>query len=271
VALPRLGDPVLAVRGLESRYDRATALRGVSLSVPRGGAVALLGANGAGKTTTIRAIAGVLGLHGGTVTSGDIEFDGHPLVGRRSHAIARLGVAHVPEGRLVFAGLTVEENLDIGAAARTTPGTAETRDWVYETFPVLRERRRSAAGLLSGGEQQMLAVGRALMAGPSLILLDEISLGLAPLVTRRIFADLAAIRERTSASVLVVEQNANLALEFCDTAYILENGRVVHEGDSAALRDDPQVQDLYLGGAPGESDRSFAHARIHRRRRRWPA
>ncbi|WP_344112072.1 ABC transporter ATP-binding protein [Nocardioides humi] len=264
-------DVVLAVHGVESAYGNATALRGVSLSVARGSAVALLGANGAGKTTTIRAVAGLLGIHGGALTGGEVEFNGRPVVGLGSHSIARLGVAHVPEGRLMFSGLTVEENLEVGAAARTTPGADETRSWVYETFPILGERRRSAAGLLSGGEQQMLAIGRALMADPSLILLDEISLGLAPLVTRRIFEDLAAIREQTSTSMLVVEQNATLALEFCDSAYILENGRVVHQGLSAALRDDPQVQELYLGGAPGEAERSFAQARIHRRRQRWLA
>lgn len=261
----------LTVQGLEAAYRGAPALRGISLTVPRGAAVALLGANGAGKTTTIRAITGLLPLHGGAITAGQITVDGEVISGLQSHQVVTRGVAHVPEGRLVFAGMSIEENLLTGTVGRRSPGADATLESIYRMFPVLEKRKHSAGGLLSGGEQQMLAIGRALMADPTLILLDEVSLGLAPMVTRSIFQSLAEIRERSGVSMLVVEQNAKLALDFCDYAFIVENGQVVHEGRASELRDDPQIQELYLGGDAGESTRSFADARRFRRRRRWLA
>jgi branched-chain amino acid transport system ATP-binding protein len=236
---------VLKVSGLEVAYGpSAPALRGITLEVPEGSAVALLGANGAGKTTTIRAISGLLRLHSGRVLQ-------------------------VPEGRMVFAELTVEENLRIGATARKGGFTSEDIDRVFELFPSIASRRDDQAGWLSGGEQQMVAIGRGLMANPRLLLLDEVSLGLAPIITRAIFERLRDVRAQYGTAMLVVEQNARLALEFCDYAYILDTGRIVLEGPAAQLRADPQVQELYLGGEIGEAERSFATAKRYRRRRRW--
>jgi branched-chain amino acid transport system ATP-binding protein len=262
-------DDALTVQGLEASYRGAPALRGISLAVPQGSAVALLGGNGAGKTTTIRSIMGLLPLHGGMITAGEVRVNGELVSKMQSHQVVTRRVAHVPEGRLIFGGMTIEENLQAGAVARRTPGIPKTLESIYEMFPVLGSRKHSAGGLLSGGEQQMLAIGRALMADPTLVLLDEVSLGLAPLITRSIFESLAAIRAASGVSMLVVEQNAKLALDFCDYAYVVENGRIVHEGTAADLRDDPQIQDLYLGGDAGESARSFAEAKRFRRRRRW--
>ncbi len=264
-------DEALSLHGVEAAYRGVPALRGVSLRVPRRSAVALLGPNGAGKTTTIRATMGLLPSLGGAITAGEIRVDGEVVSGLGSHQVVKRRVAHVPEGRLIFAGLSIDENLTTGAVARVASGEDETRERIYEMFPVLGERRRSAGGLLSGGEQQMLAIGRALMADPAVILLDEVSLGLAPLVTRAIFESLAQIRRDADVSMLVVEQNARLALDFCDYAYVIENGRIVHEGTAQELRDDPQVQELYLGGEGGESARSFAMAKRLRRRKRWLA
>jgi branched-chain amino acid transport system ATP-binding protein len=250
----------LTVSGLAAAYRGAPALRDVSLTVPPGAAVALLGANGAGKTTTIRAITGLLGLHHGRLTAGSVVFD-EDLTGLGAHEIVARGIATVPEGRMVFANLTVEENLRVGGEGDDTRA--------YEWFPVLERRRRDRGGWLSGGEQQMLAIARALMASPRVMLLDEVSLGLAPIITRTIFERLADVRRETGAGMLMVEQNAQLALEFCDHAYVLEGGRVVREGPAAELREDPRISELYLGGTPGE--RSFADAKRYRRRRRWLA
>jgi branched-chain amino acid transport system ATP-binding protein len=263
------GVAALSVQSLEAAYAGAPALRGITLTVPLGSAVALLGGNGAGKTTTIRAVTGLLGKHRGSITAGEVRIGGELVSGLRSDQVVKRRVAHVPEGRLIFGGMSIEENLLIGAAGRQTPGKADTLKSIYEMFPVLGQRKHSAGGLLSGGEQQMLAIGRALMADPTLILLDEISLGLAPLITRSIFESLARIRTESKVSMLIVEQNAKLALEFCDYGYILENGRILHEGPADQLQDDPQVQELYLGGDPGESNRSFAEAKRFRRRQRW--
>jgi len=261
----------LSVRGVAVEYRGAPALRGVSLALAPGAAVALLGANGAGKTTTIRAVMGMLGLYQGRITEGAISFEGEDLASLGSHEIVARGVATVPEGRMIFANLTVEENLLVGAGKRSAALRSETLDRVFELFPVLRERLRDRGGWLSGGEQQMLAIGRALMAGPRLMLLDEVSRGRAPLITRTIFERLADVRRETGAGILMVEQNAKLALEFCDYAYVIENGRVVREGRPEELRGDAQIQELYLGGAPGEAARSFARAKRYRRRRRWLA
>lgn len=264
-------DDALVLQGVEASYRGVPALRGISLRVPAGSAIALLGANGAGKTTTIRATMGLLPSMGGAITGGEIRVGGELVSSLGSHQVVKHRIAHVPEGRLVFANLSIDENLTTGAVARMTPGQQETRERIYEMFPVLGERRQSAGGLLSGGEQQMLAIGRALMAEPSTVLLDEVSLGLAPLVTRRIFESLAQIRRNSGVSMLVVEQNARLALDFCDYAYVIENGRVVHEGSARDLKADPRVQELYLGGEEGDSARSFATAKRLRRRKRWLA
>jgi branched-chain amino acid transport system ATP-binding protein len=266
------GKAVLSVSGLEVAYGpSAPALRGVTIEVREGTAVALVGANGAGKTTTIRAISGLLKHHAGRVVSGTVEVEGGDVTKLKANRIVARGVAQVPEGRMVFAELTVEENLRIGATARKGGAKAEDMARIFELFPQIERRRNDHAGWLSGGEQQMVAIGRGLMADPRLLLLDEVSLGLAPLITRSIFERLREVRRESGTSMLVVEQNARLALEFCDYAYVLDSGRVVLEGPADELSRDPQIQELYLGGAVGEGARSFAAAKRYRRRRRWLA
>jgi len=242
------GDALLEIRGLEVAYGAsAPALRGISLSLPAGKAVALLGANGSGKTTTIRAASGLLPLHQGRITAGEVRLDGQSVNGERAHKIVARGVAQVPEGRMIFGQLTVDENLRIGATGRRGGGEEETLEQIVELFPVLRERFKDRAGYLSGGEQQMLALGRALMARPRLLMLDEPSLGLAPLVVREIFEILARLNEQEGLTVLVVEQNAMLALRTCHEACVLEVGRVVLAGASAVLRENESVRRSYLG------------------------
>lgn len=239
--------PLLEVRNLEIGYgDAGLSLRGVSIEVQAGSTVALLGANGAGKTTTIRGISGLLLPYRGQVRGGDVLLDGSSLRKLRSSQIVGQGVALAPEGRLLFPTLTVQENLMAGASRRRGGGVQASLEQVYELFPVLRERRRGHAGWLSGGEQQMVAIGRALMAAPRLLLIDELSLGLAPLVTEGIVERLRIAQRELGMATLLVEQNAKLALDVCDYAYILENGRIVLQGSSADLRDDPQVQNAYL-------------------------
>jgi branched-chain amino acid transport system ATP-binding protein len=271
-ATDRSADPVLAVSGLEVAYGAsAPALRGVTLEVREGTAVALLGANGAGKTTTIRAISGLLRHHSARVLAGSVKLDGIDVTKFKANKIVASGVGQVPEGRMVFAELTVQENLRIGATARKGGVSLEVMDQIYSLFPQIESRRNDQAGWLSGGEQQMVAIGRGLMATPRLLLLDEVSLGLAPMITRTIFEQLREVRRTAGTSMLVVEQNARLALEFCDYAYVIESGRIVLEGPAEALREDPQIQELYLGGAVHEAERSFATAKRYRRRRRWLA
>jgi branched-chain amino acid transport system ATP-binding protein len=262
------GEPLLAVDNLEVRYGVSLAVRGVSFQVPENGAVALLGPNGAGKTSLIRAISGLLDVHHGAVREGDIRLASRSIRGWRADRIVSSGVAQVPEGRLVFGQLSVEENLRVGASARKTGGADETLTQVYDLFPVLAERRTRQAGWLSGGEQQMLAIGRALMAGPRLLLLDEVSLGLAPKVIEDIFERLADVRARGT-SMLLVEQNARVALAFADYGYILESGRIVLEGPSDRLRDDPAVRRSYLGVHSDAADHEFARGKHYHRRRRW--
>jgi branched-chain amino acid transport system ATP-binding protein len=227
---------------VHAAYGWTRVLHGVSFVVEEGGITAILGANGAGKTTTLRAVSGMV------TTRGQIRLAGQRIEGRATEDIARLGVAHVPEGRGTFVQLTVEENLRIGAyARRDTAAIGPDLDRVYGYFPVLRERRSQVAGTLSGGEQQMLAVGRALMLRPRLLLLDEPSLGLAPLVAREIFRIVRAINRDAGVSVLLVEQNAASALALADHAYLLETGRVVRGGASETLRRDDAVRRAYLG------------------------
>jgi branched-chain amino acid transport system ATP-binding protein len=233
--------PLLELRGVSARYGPFQALHGVDLSVGEGEIVAVLGANGAGKTTTLRAISATVR------TSGEIVLAGGRLP-RRPEAVARAGIAHVPEGRGTFSQLSVEENLRLGAHVRhDRAGVKADRERVLRRFPILAERRRQAAGTLSGGEQQQLALGRALMQRPRLLLLDEPSLGLAPLVVAGFYDIVRELNEQEGLSVLVVEQNANLALESSSRAYVLEVGRVAVDGPSAALRRHESVRRSYLG------------------------
>ncbi len=233
---------LLEVEGLSAAYGRVNVLRELDFSVDRGSKVALLGPNGAGKTTVLRALSGMVD------TSGRAEFDGHSLIGRATADIARRGVAHVPEGRGTFSALTVEENLQLGAYVRHDAGAVrEDLERCYGWFPRLAERRGQSAGSLSGGEQQMLALGRALMLRPALLMLDEPSLGLAPIVTKELFGVLEEICATERMTVLLVEQNAGLALGFVDHAYVLEAGRIALSGPADEIREDEKVRRSYLG------------------------
>ena len=261
---------MLAVRELEVIYQGAiTAIRGVSLEAPDRGVVALLGANGAGKTTILRAISGLLGSQGGRITHGAIEFDGQSITTLDAPRIVRLGIAQALEGRRLFGALSVEENLRAGAfAARDAAATRRAYDRVMELFPILRERRRSAAGYLSGGEQQMLAIGRALMASPRLLLLDEPSLGLAPVMVQQIGAIIGEISAAGTA-VLLAEQNAQMALAHATHGYVLETGQVVLDQPASELRRDESVRTFYLGLHEEGGRASFATLRQRRPERRW--
>jgi branched-chain amino acid transport system ATP-binding protein len=261
---------MLAVQDLEVSYQGIiSAVRGVSLEVPDRGVVALLGANGAGKTTILRAIGGLLRLHGGRVTRGTIVFDGKRIDTLDATGIIRLGIAQVLEGRRLFADLSVEENLRTGAiAVRDAATVRRAHDRVMELFPVLRERRNEAAGYLSGGEQQMLAIGRGLMASPKLLLLDEPSLGLAPFMVQQIGRIISEISAGGTA-VLLVEQNAQMALKHADAGYVLETGRVALQGPAADLLRDEEVRTFYLGLHEGEGHANFAALRQRRPDRRW--
>jgi branched-chain amino acid transport system ATP-binding protein len=233
---------ILEVEKLEAFYGRTQALHGVSFAMEEGGITTVLGANGAGKTTTLRAISAMVR------TKGSIRFAGAPIEGKATEQIVGMGIAHVPEGRGTFVDLTVEENLRIGMYARRDKRhVARDTERVLELFPILAQRRRQNAGTLSGGEQQMLAVARALMLGPRLLLLDEPSLGLAPLVVREIFRILRAINEESRVSILLVEQNASIALDLADHVFLLETGRVVLAGTSDVLRRDDAIRRSYLG------------------------
>ena len=255
---------ILEVKGLSAGYARkGLALDDVNLQVPKGGVVALLGANGAGKTTLIRAITGLLDLHHGHVTAGQVFFDGQPVLGQPSHRLVRQGMALVPEGRLIFKQLTVEENLSVGAAILPRAQVTESMEAVYTLFPRLLERRKSAAGWLSGGEQQMLALGRALISKPRLLLIDELSLGLAPLIVQAIYKQLRVVGDTLGTSMLIVEQNARLALEFAATAFILDRGRIVQSGPAAEIAASGIVHDAYLGAQRDTVDQAAAAAGAH--------
>jgi len=233
---------LLEVQRLEAQYRWTKVLHGVDFAVEEGGITTILGANGAGKTTTLRAVCGMI------KTAGEVRFDGRRIDGRATEDVVRLGIAHVPEGRGTFVNLTVEENLRLGAYGRRERGALHADfERVYQHFPVLRERRTQVAGTLSGGEQQMLAVARALMLRPRLLLLDEPSLGLAPIVVREIFRIVRAINRDEGVSVLLVEQNAAIALALADHAYLLETGRVVISGAAAELGRDESIRRSYLG------------------------
>ncbi|QRX81061.1 ABC transporter ATP-binding protein [Glaciimonas sp. PAMC28666] len=245
---------MLNINNLSVAYARkGLALDAVNLALPSGSIVALLGANGAGKTTLIRAVTGLLGVHGGGVTAGSINFAGTSVLGMPSHRLVRLGMAQVPEGRMVFKQLSVEENLQVGAAILPRAAVSQRMEAVYALFPRLLERRKQAAGWLSGGEQQMLALGRALVAGPRLLLVDELSLGLAPLIVETIYQQLKIVGDTLGTSMLVVEQNARLALQFASTAYVLDRGRIVLSGPANEVATNALVKQSYLGSQREEA------------------
>jgi branched-chain amino acid transport system ATP-binding protein len=259
---------LLVIENLEVVYeDVILVLKGVSLEVPDGAIVALLGANGAGKTTVLRAITGLLDVHRGDITKGTITFEGKDLNGLDAPATVEAGVAQVMEGRRVFGTFTIDENLRVGAHTASRGSIEANLDRVYSLFPVLATRRRQVAGYLSGGEQQMLAIGRALMAEPRLLLLDEPSLGLAPLIVQQI-RDLIVEINRQGTSVLLVEQNANMALSIASHGYIMETGKVVMDKPAAVLREDEDVREFYLG-LREEGAASFRDVKHYKRRKRW--
>ena len=265
--------PLLAVNNIEVIYDHVIlVLKGVSLDLHKGQIVALLGANGAGKTTTLKAISNLLKAERGEVTKGSILFQEKRVEDLTTHDLVKMGVIQVMEGRHCFEHLTVEENLLTGAYTRRDGKGAIEADleMVYSYFPRLKERRRSQAGYTSGGEQQMTAIGRALMSRPETILLDEPSMGLAPQLVEQIFEIVRAVNEGEGVSFLLAEQNTNVALRYAHDGYILENGRVVMDGPAAALRENPDVKEFYLGMSD-EGRRSFRDVRSYRRRKRWLA
>jgi len=269
-APPPAAPPLLAVNNLEVLYHHnVQVLKGLSLQVPAGEIVALLGSNGAGKTTTLKAVSGLLPLEDGAIEAGAVLLRGQPLQGLLPHQIARRGVFQVREGRCIFEDLTVEENLACPSYARRTPrGLAEDLEKVYAWFPRLADRRRQLGGYLSGGEQQMLAIGRALVARPDLLLLDEPSLGLSPVLVEEIFAIIRRINREEGTTILLVEQNAHMALELASSGYIIENGKVVLDGPVARLKADRDVQEFYLGRRGGHR-KSYREVKHYKRRKRW--
>ena len=265
--------PILSLKNIEVIYDHVIlVLKGVSLDVPEGGIVALLGANGAGKSTTLKAISNLLHSERGEVTKGAINFRGERVDGQTPNSMVRRGLVHVMEGRHCFGHLTVEENLLTGAYTRRDGSAAVRQDleMIYSYFPRLKERRQSLAGYISGGEQQMTAIGRALMSRPRMMLLDEPSMGLAPQLVEQIFEITRRINQEQGVSVLLAEQNTNMALKYANYGYILETGRVVLDGEANALRENADVAEFYLGVAGGER-KSFRDVKHYKRRKRWLA
>jgi len=260
---------VLSLSNVEVVYDRVfLAIKGVSIEVPEGGMVALLGANGAGKSTTLKAVSGLLQPERGEVTRGEVRFNGRDVARLPPPERVRLGIAHVLEGRRVFEHLTPDENLVAATAMhRDRRRIAALREKVYDYFPRLKERLSTKAGYLSGGEQQMLAIGRALMVEPKLLMLDEPSLGLAPYLVDEIFAIIQQLN-RDGVCILLVEQNAAAALDIVSEAYLIENGRIVMSGAAATLKENPDIQEFYLGGAGRKDYHAVKH---YRRRKRWLA
>jgi branched-chain amino acid transport system ATP-binding protein len=236
--------PMLEIRNLQVSYGAINALHGISLQVKDGDIVTLIGANGAGKTTTLKTISGLL-----EARAGEILYQGRNIANLKPHQIVKLGISHVPEGRMIFANLTVQENLMMGAYLQKDKGAIRKElDFVFGMFPRLKERQTQVAGTLSGGEQQMLAIGRALMSQPRFLMMDEPSLGIAPLLVKTIFEKIVEINRERRIAILLVEQNANLALEISNYGYVLETGRIILQDNSAALRQNPQVKSAYLGG-----------------------
>lgn len=262
---------ILDVNNIEVIYDRVVlVLKGVSLVVPKGGIVAILGANGAGKTTTLKAISNLLGAERGEVTKGSITFDGERVDNLSPNQLVRTGCIQVMEGRQCFGHLTVEENLLTGAFTRRDGSRAIQDDLerIYTYFPRLKERRKSQAGYTSGGEQQMVAFGRAMMSRPKMILLDEPSMGLAPQIVEQIFEIVRDVNKREGISFLVAEQNTNMALRYASYGYIMETGRIVMDGTADALRENEDVKEFYLGVAGG-ARKSFKDLKFYKRRKRW--
>lgn len=250
--------------------DVIQVLRGVSLKVPPNSIVSLLGANGAGKTSTLKAISGLLKPENGRVTEGDIVFTGRQIKNSSPEEITRLGIIQVLEGRQPFKYLTVEENLRVGTAARQSRSYRRDLEMVYGYFPALVKRKNGLAGYCSGGELQMLVMGRALMANPKLLLLDEPSLGLAPLVVEEIFRIIRRINEEQGTTIVLVEQNAAMALRIAHYGYVMENGKIMLEGTASELRANPDIKEFYLGMGGGEdSNRSYSDVKSYRRRKRW--
>ena len=262
---------LLDVNNIEVIYNHVIlVLKGVSLSVPKGGITALLGGNGAGKTTTLKAISNLLHSERGAVTKGSILYRGKPVAALNPSALVKQGVIQVMEGRHCFEHLTIEENLLTGSFTRSVSRAdiAADLEMVYSYFPRLKERRKSQAGYTSGGEQQMCAIGRALMSKPETVLLDEPSMGLAPQLVEEIFGIVKALNEKESVSFLLAEQNTNVALKYAHYGYILESGRVVMDGPAADLRENPDVKEFYLGMSE-EGRKSYREVRSYRRRKRW--
>ena len=270
---PEDNDVIMSVNNIEVIYNHVIlVLKGVSLEVRRGGIVALLGANGAGKTTTLKAVSNLLGAERGDVTKGSIIYEGERVDKRTPNDLVTRGVIQVMEGRHCFEHLTVEENLLTGAYTRKDGGAAikDSLEKVYTYFPRLKERRTSTAGYISGGEQQMTAIGRALMSNPKMMLLDEPSMGLAPQLVEEIFEIVKSMNEQENLSILLAEQNTNVALRYAKYGYILENGRVVMDGEAESLRENEDVKEFYLG-LSAEGQKSFRDVKNYRRRKRWLA
>ena len=263
--------PLLRVNNIEVVYDHVIlVLKGVSLEVPEGGIVALLGANGAGKTTTLKSISNLLVAERGDITKGTIEYRGEAIQGLTANQLVKRGIIQVMEGRRCFEHLTVEENLLTGAFTRSDGASSIRRDLelVYSYFPKLKERRNSTSGYTSGGEQLMTALGRALMAKPKMILLDEPSMGLAPTLVEEIFVIMQQLNKNEEVTFLLAEQNTNMALRYCHYGYILENGRVVMDGEAENLRENTDVKEFYLGMS-AEGRKNFRDIKHYRRRKRW--
>ena len=263
---------LLDVNNIEVVYnDIVQVLRGVSLSVPEGSIVALLGTNGAGKTTTLRAISGLLKPENGFIKDGYVKFDGKDITNVLGTHVVKLGAVMVPEGRRVFKHLTVEENIRVGSITRKD-GSQKIRadnDKMYDHFPRLSKITHRLAGYCSGGEQQMIAIARALMAAPKMLMLDEPSLGLAPLLVKEIFENVETINRELGTTILVVEQNAKIALQVSNYAYIMESGKIVLEGPSKELKDNPDVKEFYMGITQGGGRKSFKEVKSYKRRKRW--
>jgi len=264
-------DMILKINNIEVKYHEVIlVIKGVSIEVPEGGIVALLGANGAGKSTTLKAISVLLNHEDGKVTDGSIEFMGQRIDKIKAEKIAKMGIVQVIEGRRVFEHLTVEENLRVGAHMRKGGrNIKDSLEMVYNYFPRLREKRNETAGFISGGEQQMTVVGRALMTRPKLILLDEPSMGLAPLLIHEIFNIITRLNTEENISILLVEQNAKLALSVAPYAYVMENGRIVMDDASEKLMQNPDIKDFYLGLTDVGGRKSFRDVKHYKRRKRW--
>jgi len=264
-------ETILNINNIEVKYHEVIlVIKGVSINVPKGGIIALLGANGAGKSTTLKAISGLLKHENGEVTDGSIEFMGERIDRMGPEKIAKMGIVQVIEGRRVFEHLTVEQNLKVGAHMKKYGRSIKDGlEMVYHYFPRLKEKRNEIAGLISGGEQQMTVVGRALMTNPKLILLDEPSMGLAPLLIHEIFKIITKLNQEEKISILLVEQNAKLALNVAPHAYVMENGRIVMDDSAEKLLQNPDIKDFYLGLTDVGGRKSFRNVKHYKRRKRW--